>query len=465
MTKKHKELNELQEVDFSSIVKKEYKAYQIYSLLDRAIPYLNDGLKPSQRRILYTLFKNKDQKLIKVSAATGLVLSLHPHGPASIETAIVNMAQDFVFANNYPLIEKKGFFGERMEQSPAAGRYIECKLQKFAEFLLFDDLNQVNMIPNYDEKTVEPAFLLPKLPIMLLNGSEGIGTGHSSIIPSFHHKDLIDSMISFIQTGKIKKLKPFIKGYKNPIIYDKIKNRFIFEMSFEKINGKYYITELPKGFDAAKINKHLSKFIEEDFLKDITDETVSNDVKIELIFKKGFNPKIETVKSKINVQTTLVPNYTLIAEDSNGDMGVRIFSNPEDILEIFTKQRLEIVKKRYILLKDDATARISKNNEIIRFIKEKHYSVAESKKDRSEYTSYLKSKKFIHIDYLADMAIYRMTKDEVAKRELLIKEDVKLLKEYNDILKSKNGISNKLIEELQAVDTLLSDFIKKKNTK
>jgi DNA gyrase subunit A len=459
---KNKELNEMTEVDFSTIIKKEYKAYQIYSLLDRAIPYLNDGLKPSQRRILYTLYKNKDQKLIKVSSATGLVLSLHPHGPASIESSITNMAQDFVFSNNYPLIAKKGYFGERMEQSPAAGRYIECRLQKFTELLLFDDMNQVKMVPNFDEKTVEPEFLLPKLPIMLLNGSEGIGTGHSSIIPSFHHKDLIDSMVSFIKTGKIKKLKPFINGYKNNIIYDKDKNRFIFEMAFEKINGKYYITELPKGFDSAKIYKHLSKLIDEDFIKDYTDESVDNNIKIELIFKKGFNPRLDTVINKVNVQTTLVPNYTLIAGENSETMGVKIFNNPEEILEEFTKQRLQIVRNRYLLLQKDAEERILKNNEIIRFIKEQHYTVAEHKKDRGEYISYLKNKKFIYFEYLADMAIYRMTKDEVAKRQLLINDDKKVLAEYKDILKAKNGVELKLIDELELLDKELSDFLKKK---
>jgi len=114
----------LSEIPLEDIVKNEYRAYQIYTLMDRAIPYLRDGLKPGQRRILYTLWKNRSKGLMKVSSATGLVLSLHPHGPASVESAIVNMAQDYTFANNYPLVEKKGYFGERMETKPAASRYI-----------------------------------------------------------------------------------------------------------------------------------------------------------------------------------------------------------------------------------------------------------------------------------------------------------------------------------------------------
>ena len=144
-------LHALENIPLDTIVKEEYRTYQIYTLMDRAIPYLQDGLKPGQRRILYTLWRNQSRGLIKVSAATGMVLTLHPHGPASIETAIVNMAQDYTFSNNYPLIDKKGYFGERMETAPAAGRYIECRLGRIAKILLFDDMNQVEMIPNFDE--------------------------------------------------------------------------------------------------------------------------------------------------------------------------------------------------------------------------------------------------------------------------------------------------------------------------
>ena len=139
-------LHSLDSIPLEDIVRSEYRTYQIYTLMDRAIPYLEDGLKPCQRRILFTLWKNQNKGLMKVSAATGLVLTLHPHGPASIESSIVNLAQDFAFSNNYPLIDKKGYFGERMETTAAAGRYIECKLGKVAQLILFDDMNQVQMM-------------------------------------------------------------------------------------------------------------------------------------------------------------------------------------------------------------------------------------------------------------------------------------------------------------------------------
>ncbi len=450
-------LHSLDAVPLNEIVKEEYRTYQIYTLMDRAIPYLQDGLKPGQRRILFTLWKHQSKGLMKVSSATGLVLTLHPHGPASVESAIVNMAQDYTFSNNYPLVAKKGYFGERMETSPAASRYIECKLGEVAKFLLFDDMNQVKMIPNYDEKVMEPEGLLPKLPIMLLNGAEGIGTGFSSVVPSFHHKDIVNSMIQMIEKGKPKKLKSYSHYYDLPIEVDE-RGRNIYNSRFEQIDGKIFITELPRGYDAQKIYRYLTKYIESDFIKDFVDSSVNNEIKIELIFKRGQDPSLKEVKETMKLSSSQVPNYTLISE-----RGIRIFSRPEEIIEIFTLKRLEVVKTRYELLCKDLEAKILQNNEIIKFIKNKEYEVATKSKNRKSFVEYLTKKKYFYSDYLADMPIYRMTKEEVAKRALMIKEDKVKFKEYTKIHKSKKLIEKKLIEELKEVNERLTSWLKVKD--
>ena len=446
-------LHSLDSVSLTEVVKEEYRTYQIYTLMDRAIPYLQDGLKPGQRRILYTLYRNQSKGLTKVSSATGLVLTLHPHGPASIETAIVNMAQDFTFSNNYPLIDKKGYFGERMEPQPAASRYIECKLGDVAKFILFDDMNQVEMVPNYDETVQEPVHLLPKLPIMLLNGSEGIGTGFSSVIPSFNHMDIANSMIQYIRTDKPKRLKPWVNYYIEDIIDEKTK--YTFPMRIEEIGGKIVITELPRGYDAKKIYRFLNKHIESDFIKDYIDSSVDNEIHIELLFKRGVEPKLEEVRKEMLVTTSLTPNYTLISE-----RGVRIFNRPEEIIQIFTEQRIKVVKRRYELLCEEYERRIRQNNEIIKFIKQKEYEVATKSKNRRSFVEHLTKKKFTFSDYLADMPIYRMTKEEVEKRKLLVKEDSAKLKEFQKIAKSDKLVRTKLIEELEEVKTKLSTWLR-----
>ncbi|MCT4643088.1 MAG: hypothetical protein N4A33_12425 [Bacteriovoracaceae bacterium] len=446
----------LEAVPLEKLVKDEYRTYQIYTLMDRAIPYLQDGLKPSQRRILYTLFKNQSKGLMKVSSLTGLVLTLHPHGPASVESSIVNLAQDYTFSNNYPLIDKKGYFGERMETQAAAARYIECKLGEVAKVLVFDDMNQVDMVPNYDEKVMEPVSFLPKLPLMLLNGAEGIGTGFSSVIPSFNHKDIIKSMIAFINDGKAKKIKPWVRNYNEKVEIDK-KGKVLFNMGFKEKGGKIYITELPKGYDAKKLYKFLNAQIEKDNIKDYIDSSVDNEIMVELLFKRGQTPTLAQVEKSMATSSSVVPNFTLISQ-----RGVRVLDKVEQIIEIFTAKRLEVVKRRYELLIFDAKERLTKNNEIIRFIKEKHYAIAEKKANRKEYVAYLDKKKFIYSDYLADMAIYRMTKEEVAKRALLVKEDKAKIKDYEAILKSPAKIKKKLISELEEVDKKLDSIMKSK---
>jgi DNA gyrase subunit A len=448
--------NNFDSIKLTELVKEEYRNYQIYSLMDRAIPYLQDGLKPSQRRILYTLWKNQSKGLMKVSSVTGLVLTLHPHGPASIESSIVNLAQDYTFSNNYPLIDKKGYFGERMEPSPAAARYIECKLGKIADYLLFDDMNQVTMIPNYDDKVMEPLCLLPKLPLMLLNGAEGIGTGFSSTIPSYHHKDIVASMIECLQSGKPKKIKPFVNYYTEKIQVDK-NNKIIFPMGMREIDGKIYITELPKGFDAKKIYKHLNRYIESGYLKDFIDSSVDNQIEIELIFKRGADINLDEVYEEIGQSSSIVANFTLISE-----RGVKIYQNVEDIIELFTWQRFQVVKRRYELLIEETEKKLLQNNEIIRFIKEKHYAQAEKMSNRKAFVEYLNKNKFTFSEYLADMAIYRMTKEEVAKRLLYIDEDTAALKEYRKVLSSEKNIKEKLVAELEDVDAMLSKWLVEK---
>ncbi|MFZ4714384.1 MAG: DNA gyrase subunit A [Bacteriovoracaceae bacterium] len=450
-------LHSLASISLDKIVKNEYREYQIYTLMDRAIPYLADGLKPVQRRILFTLWKNANKGLMKVSSATGLVLTLHPHGPASIESSIVNLAQDFTFSNNYPMIDKKGYFGERMETMAAASRYIECKIGKVAELILFDDMNQVQMVPNYDEKVMEPAHLLPKLPIMLLNGAEGIGTGFSSVIPSFNHKEIIESMINYVQKGKPKKIHPYVRYYTQDIVHDE-KGRYTFKMKFEEKDGKIFITELPRGYDAQKIYKYMTKFMDNDFIKDFIDSSVDNEIKIELIFKRGLQPSMQEVEEKMGTFSAITPNYTLISE-----RGVKILEKAEEIIEIFTEARIQVVKTRYELLVKEYEERLTKNNEIIRFIKEKHYAQAEKSENRKTFVEYLKKQKFVYSEYLVDMAIYRMTKEEVAKRTLMIKDDSAELKEFKRIAKSMDLIKGKLIEELNDVKVKLSEIMDQKD--
>ena len=262
-------------------------------------------------------------------------------------------------------------------------------------------------------------------------------------------------MKNVIEKGKALRISPFVNHFTGDIDKDKETGKFIYSGKVVKEDKKYFITELPKGFDSRKTNKLLNKLMDEGFLSDSIDSTVDNDVRIELVFKRGQSPSIEEIENKLKLKVNFTPNYTLASEE-----GIVIFKSPEEIVRRFTNKRLTIVKRRIELLRDGAMARISKNNEIIRFIKEKRYADAEKKKDRTEYVGFLGKKKFTHSEYLADMPIYKMTKNEMDKRESLVKEDSVLLKGYNKILKSEKLIKQELINELDDLNTSLNKFIK-----
>ncbi len=223
----------------------------------------------------------------------------------------------------------------------------------------------------------------------------------------------------------------------------------------ENYQEKIFITELPRGYDAKKIYRLLNKHIESDFLKDYIDSSVSNDIMIELVFKRGKQPKLEEVQNKMLTSSSLTPNYTLISE-----RGVRIFNRPEEIIQIFTEQRLVVVKRRYELLCEEYERKIRQNNEIIKFIKQKEYEVATRSANRKTFVEHLKKKKFTFSDYLADMPIYRMTKEEVARRKLMVKDDSAKLKEFQKIAKSDKLVRKKLVEELLDVKGQLNEWLK-----
>ena len=164
---------------------------------------------------------------------------------------------------------------------------------------------------------------------------------------------------------------------------------------------------------------------------------------------------VAEVEKEMLMTSSMTPNYTLISE-----RGVRIFNRPEEIIQIFTEQRLVVVKRRYELLCEEYERRIRQNNEIIKFIKQKEYEVATRSRNRKTFVEHLTKKKFTFSDYLADMPIYRMTKEEVEKRKLLVKDDTAKLKEFEKIAKSDKLVRKKLIEELQEVKVRLNDWLK-----
>ena len=184
--------------DLKSQMKDHFIKYASYVILDRAIPHVNDGLKPVQRRILETLYKQNDEKLHKVANIVGQTMQLHPHGDASIYEALVTLA------NKGFLLDRQGNFGNIYTGDPsAAARYIETRLSGLARETLFNpDITE--KIPSYDSRNFEPVTLPAKIPLLLMQGADGIAVGMATHILPHNFTELLEAQIAILEGRNFK---------------------------------------------------------------------------------------------------------------------------------------------------------------------------------------------------------------------------------------------------------------------
>ena len=191
---------------FRALMDRNFLSYASYVIRDRAIPALEDGLKPVQRRILHSLHRNDDGKFIKVANIVGYTMQFHPHGDASIADALVVLQQ-----KRY-LIEGQGNFGNIYTGDPAAAsRYIECRLTDLARNEVFND-KLTQTIPSYDGRNQEPVTLPCKLPLLLMLGAEGIAVGLSTRILPHNFNELLEAQIAILQNKPFELLPDFPQG-------------------------------------------------------------------------------------------------------------------------------------------------------------------------------------------------------------------------------------------------------------
>ena len=217
--------------------------YASYVIRDRAIPDLDDGLKPVQRRILFSLHENDDGKFIKVANIVGYCMQFHPHGDASIEEALV------VLANRQYLVERQGNFGNILTGDPAAAaRYIECRLTDLARTELFND-DLTEFVPTYDGRKKEPVTLPAKIPLLLMLGAEGIAVGISTRILPHNFAELLEAQIAILERKPFQLLPDFPQGgLMDAGAYDNGRGHVLLRARIEKKNERtLVIREIPFG--------------------------------------------------------------------------------------------------------------------------------------------------------------------------------------------------------------------------
>ncbi|MFH1608010.1 MAG: DNA gyrase subunit A [archaeon] len=352
------------QTEVSGEMKKAYLDYAMSVIVSRAIPSIEDGMKPVQRRILYAM----NQMGLKPGTATkksarvvGEVMGkYHPHGDSSIYEAMVRMAQDFSL--RYPLVFGQGNFGSIDGDSAAAMRYTEARLRNLSLDLLKDiDKETVKFIPNYDGSTKEPELLPGKVPTLMLNGASGIAVGMATNIPPHNLTEVCDAIIAYIKKPEITiaGLCEFITGPDFPTggmvqgdmkeLYETGRGRMLMrgKTSIETIKNKevIVITEIPYMLNKTTLLTQIANLVRDKKIKDISDlrdESSKGKIRVVLELRKGANPKfvINSLYKYTRMQDSFNVNFLALVR------GQPKVLNLKNVVEEYVKYRKLIIINR-----------------------------------------------------------------------------------------------------------------------
>ena len=313
-----------------------------FSLADlkRSIAHMADGLKPSQRKVMYACFhKNlKDEMKVAQLAAYVADKSAYHHGEVSLADTIVKLANDYMGSNNINLLEPCGQFGTRLMGGKDASqtRYIFTKLTKEAR-KIFDPRD--DPILNYlddDGRTIEPDFYMPTLPMVLINGTEGIGTGFSCYVPPFNPNDIKENIGRLLDGKSMVSMRPWFRGFKGKV--HKEGDTWMMEGVWKWSGMNITISELPPGRWTQDYKEYLDSLVEKKLIGGFVNNSTTEDVHFEITDYTGK----DLVKDLKLRKTFHVSNMHLF----HPVKGIYKYSSPEEILKDFVELRIDHYKKR-----------------------------------------------------------------------------------------------------------------------
>jgi DNA topoisomerase-2 len=430
-------------VDIKTLINKELVLFSIADNV-RSIPNFIDGMKPSQRKVIFACIKKNLVSEIKVSQLSGYVseVSSYHHGEASLQDTIINLAQNFVGSNNLNILEPVGQFGSRLfgGKDSASPRYIFTHLSKnFKELFNPEDFNLMEYLDD-DGFSIEPRYYIPNLPIILINGAKGIGTGFSTDIPCFNPKDIKDRLLKLTENEdcEIEEMMPWYKGFTGKIIKVET-NKWTSHGLYEVKGNKIIITELPIGTWTEDYKSFLDKLETDEVIysykNNSTDTTIHFELSLSLenIIQWTNNAEIEK-KLKL---VSHISGKNMYVFDEN-DKIVKMES-AEEIIFRFWKIRNEYYLKRqkYMINKikcelDIITSKIKFIDDVI------HENIKVFRQTLEWINSQLEMKKYSKIEnsyrYLTDMKIHSFSKDTI---DILTEKMNYLNTEYTKILNMK----------------------------
>ena len=343
-------------VSYTNFVNKELILFSMADNL-RSIPSVVDGLKPGQRKVLYTCFKRNLKKDMKVVELAGSIsgLTAYQHGEASLQGTIVGLAQTFVGSNNVNCLEPSGNFGSRLQGGSdcASARYIYTRLSPFARKIFHPADEPLLTYNTDDEHTIEPEVYVPVVPMVLINGADGIGTGWSSSIPNYNPEDIVENLKVMMAGEEVKPMTPWFRDFKGSVT-QVASDRYKFSgIARQSGDNEVEITELPVRMWTQDFKDKIVEIIKAEkqpsFIKDYDDYNTHKDVHfvikmedkhMKLALEEGLEEKFKLTKS--------IATSNLVAFDAEGR--ITKYANVEDILKEFYNIRIKFYEKRKVCI-------------------------------------------------------------------------------------------------------------------
>ena len=334
---------DIESLDITDFIHKDLINFSLADLR-RSIAHMCDGLKPSQRKVIYACFQKnlKDEmKVAQLAAYVSEKTSYH-HGEVSLADTIVKLAQDYMGSNNINLLEPCGQFGTRLLGGKDASqtRYIFTKLTETARKLFDSRDDPVLTYLDDDGKKIEPEFFVPVLPTILINGSEGIGTGFSCQIPPYNPDDIRDNIFNILNKQPIKNMSPWYRGFKGTIAAtNEERTSWLMTGCYtQRTDGTIIVTELPPGRWTQDYKEYLETLLEKKKITNFKNNSTTDEVYFEI---QGYSGK--SIETDLKITKTLSTNNMHLFHPTKG---IWKYASAEDILVDFTAIRIEYYNKR-----------------------------------------------------------------------------------------------------------------------
>ena len=481
--------DKVHDVDLEKTMKESYIDYAMSVIASRALPDVRDGLKPVQRRVLYSMIElnnGPDKPHRKCARIVGDTMGkYHPHGDSSIYGALVNMAQDWSF--RYPLVDGHGNFGSVDGDGAAAMRYTEARLSKISMEMLADiNKDTVDFQPNFDETEREPVVLPARYPNLLVNGTTGIAVGMATNIPPHNLREVIDAVVKIIDNTveeqretSIEELLDIVKGPDFPTGATIMGRRGIEEAyrtgkgkirvravtSIENGRTQIIVTELPFLVNKARLIAKIAELVREkkiDGIVDLNDHSSREGMRITIDLRKDANANV--VLNQLFKHTQLQDTFgvnMLSLVPNKGSLEPRVL-NLKEMLEYYLAHQEDVVRRRteYDLNKARERAHILEGllkaldniDEVIRIIRgsETVQIAKQELMNRFELTD-------IQAQAIVDMRLRALTGLEREKLEAEYKELMEKIRQYEAILADRNLLLGVIREEILAISAKYGD--------